>query len=60
MKNILKLLAVVCLMVFLLVISCTPHNVESRQNLDLNEEKWSEQAALFNRNYVYTLRIGCF
>jgi hypothetical protein len=39
---------------------CSGSESKAMQILKQNEKKWAEQSKLFNQNYTYTMRIGCF
>ena len=59
-KTIFRLLFSVVFVGLLFTCGCANPFSDLKQHLRENEEKWTEQSQLFNRNYTYTLQIGCF
>lgn len=66
MKSIYILLSTVILLITailcgsLLTTGCSNPFSDLKQLLKENEEKWTEQSKLFDRDYTYTIQISCF
>jgi len=57
----LSILTVLAILVGLVTFSsCSSLESNASRLLKQNEKKWTEQSQLFNQNYTYTIRIGCF
>jgi len=60
MKTVRNLLVALILIVIFLISGCSNELSAAKKQLRENQEKWDRQSELFDRDYTYTIQIGCF
>ena len=60
MKSVHNLLVALILLTVILISGCSNELSAAEKQLKENRDKWDRQSALFDRDYTYTIQIGCF